>query len=336
MKKDMNILITGGAGFIGTHVVDYFATNYPEYQITVMDSLTYAANLEYYNDLAEGKYPNIKVYHGDIRSPVECRFIMTADKIDAVIHLAAESHVDNSIDTPNIFAETNVIGTLNLLNAAKEYWEKRGYIEDNVFYQISTDEVYGHLGKYDDPFKETTPYDPRSPYSASKASADHFVRAYANTFKLPVLISNCSNNYGERQHKEKLIPKTITNLLTGKKIPVYEKGENVRDWLYVGDHADAIASVFHLGKAGETYNIGGGNEWMNIEIVMALVDIYCEDHGLESNYGKYIDFVEDRKGHDFRYAINYSKATKELGWKPKMKMEDGLMRTYIYYKNLIK
>lgn len=334
MKDKMNILITGGAGFIGSHVVDYFATNYPEYQITVMDSLTYAANLEYYNDLVEGKYPNVKVYHGDIMSPVECRFILRADKIDAVIHLAAETHVDNSIETPNIFAETNILGTLNLLNAVKDYWGKT--TQDNVFYHISTDEVYGHLGKYDPAFTEETPYDPRSPYSASKAAADHFVRAYANTYGLPVLISNCSNNYGERQHREKLIPKTITNLLSGIKIPVYGKGENIRDWLYVGDHADAIATVFHLGKHGETYNIGGGNEWMNIEIVMALVDIYCEDHGLEPNYGKYIEFVADRKGHDFRYAIDYIKITKELGWKPKMDFNAGLELTYNYYKNLLK
>jgi dTDP-glucose 4,6-dehydratase len=334
MKQNLNVLITGGAGFIGSHVVEFFAETYPEYTITVMDSLTYAANLEFYDELVDGKYPNVKVYHGDIRNSVECRFIMKADEIDAIIHLAAESHVDNSIENANVFVETNVMGTLNLLNAAKEAWGKPTV--DNIFYHISTDEVYGHLSLEDPAFTEDNSYNPRSPYSASKASSDHFVRAFHATHGLPVVISNCSNNYGERQHKEKLLPKTITNLLTGKKIPVYGKGENIRDWLYVKDHVDAINTVFRMGAVGGTYNIGGDSEWTNIDIVMALVDIYCEDHNIEANYGKYIEFVEDRKGHDFRYAINHDKITRELGWKPKVGLTEGLKITYDYYKNLLK
>jgi len=333
MKQDLNLLITGGAGFIGSHVVEHFAETYPEYNITVMDSLTYAANVDLFNEWADGKYPNVKVFHGDIRKSRDCHAIMKADKIDAIIHLAAESHVDNSIETPNIFAETNVMGTLNLLDAARNAWGKT--TPDNAFYHISTDEVYGHLGLNDPAFTEDTPYDPRSPYSASKASSDHFVRAYGQTHSLPTLISNCSNNYGERQHIEKLLPKAITNLLTGKKIPVYGKGENIRDWLYVGDHVKAIDTIFHKGRIGETYNIGGDNEWTNIDIVKRLINIYCLDKGLELDFNRYIDFVTDRKGHDFRYAINHNKITIDVGWKPEMIFSEGLEITYNYYKNLL-
>ena len=328
MKR--NILITGGAGFIGSHVVEHFAEKYPEYQFTVMDSLTYAADVNFFNELAGGKYPNVRIYTGDIRSMFSCRHVMRADKIDAIIHLAAESHVDNSIKEPNIFAETNVIGTLNLLNAAKELWGK--FTEDNRFYHISTDEVYGSLGETGY-FYETTPYNPKSPYSASKAASDHFVRAYHNTYGLPIVISNCSNNYGERQHPEKLLPKAINCLLTGKKIPIYGKGENIRDWLYVKDHVEAIDLIFHEGLIGETYNIGGDTEWTNIDIVMELVDIYCEDNKIESDYGKYIEFVEDRKGHDFRYAINCDKLKMKLGWMKKTDISEGLKKTYNFYKN---
>jgi len=334
MKQDLNVLITGGAGFIGSHVVEFFAETYPEYTITVMDSLTYAANVELFNEWTDGKYPNVKVFHGDIRKSRDCHAIMKADKIDCIIHLAAESHMDNSIETPNVFVETNVVGTLNLLDAARNAWGKT--TPDNVFYHISTDEVYGHLGLEDPAFTEDTPYDPRSPYSASKASSDHFVRAYGQTHGLPILISNCSNNYGERQHIEKLLPKAITNLLTGKKIPVYGRGENIRDWLYVGDHVDAINTVFRLGKIGETYNIGGDNEWTNINIVKRIINFYCLDMGLELDHNRYIEFVTDRKGHDLRYAINHDKITKELGWTPKANFLKSLEKTYKYYKNLLK
>lgn len=327
MKK--NILITGGGGFIGSHVVEHFAKKYPNYQITVMDILTYAADVDFFNKVAAGKYPNVGVYYSDIRSAFDCRHIIRSDKIDAIIHLAAESHVDNSIETPNIFAETNIIGTLNLLNAAKEIWGDN--LDNKLFYHISTDEVYGALGETGY-FYETTPYDPKSPYSASKAASDHFVRAYHNTYKLPVVISNCSNNYGERQHEEKLLPKAINNLLTGKKIPIYGKGENIRDWLYVKDHVDAIDRVFHQGMVGGTYNIGGDTEWTNIDIVMKLIDIYCEDKKIEPNYNNYIEFVEDRKGHDFRYGINHDKISSQLGWIPQTNIIDGLKKTYDFYK----
>jgi dTDP-glucose 4,6-dehydratase len=326
----MNLLITGGAGFIGSHVVEFFAKTYPDYFIVVIDSLTYAANVDLFNEWSDGKYNNVITWKGDITNSNDCHNVINIHGIDAIIHLAAESHVDNSIENPNVFAETNVIGTLNLLNAAKNRWEKRGYTKDNVFYHISTDEVYGHLGEKDHPFVETTPYNPRSPYSASKASSDQFVRAYYHTYKLPIVISNCSNNYGERQHKEKLLPKAITNLLLGKKIPVYGNGFNVRDWLYVGDHVTAINSVFRLGKIGETYNIGGDSEIRNIDIVKKLIEIHIGDNPL---YDLFIEYVPDRKGHDFRYAIDHEKITEELGWKPSVKLKDGLKITYEYYKN---
>jgi len=333
---DRNILITGGAGFIGSHVVEHFAEKYSNYKIVVMDILTYAANLDFYNELADGKYKNVSVYNGDIRSSFDCRHILRTDNINAIIHLAAESHVDNSIENANVFAETNVTGTLNLLNAAKEVWKDK--LGEHVFYHISTDEVYGHLEADSDPFTENTPYDPRSPYSASKASSDHFVRAFFNTFELPTIISNCSNNYGERQHVEKLLPKTITNLLTNKKIPVYGRGENIRDWLYVKDHVKAIDVIFHEGEFGETYNIGGDSEIANIDIVKMLIDIHIKSEIKEMNilspeYVDYIKFVADRKGHDFRYAINHEKLSKNIGWKPETKLYEGLKRTYEYYKS---
>ena len=331
MKQDLRLLITGGAGFIGSHVVEFFAKTYPEYHITVMDSLTYAANLDLWEEWKSGKYVNVQTWKGDIRNSNDCHNVVNVNAIDCIIHLAAESHVDNSIHEPNVFVETNVLGTLNLLNAAKNYWKSP--TPDNVFYHISTDEVYGHLGFNDPAFTEDTPYDPRSPYSASKAASDHFVRAYGQTYGLPILISNCSNNYGERQHKEKLLPKAITNLLTGKKIPVYGKGENIRDWLYVEDHVDAINAVFRLGKVGETYNIGGDNEWKNIDVVKRLVEIYCHDMSLEIDYNRYIEFVTDRKGHDLRYGIDFTKIGKEIGWKPQMNFLKGLGITYDYYKN---
>ena len=328
----MKLLITGGAGFIGSHVVEHFAETYPDYQITVLDSITYAADEEFFKNL-EGRYPNVVTMRGDIRDAKALNGTFQVMKFDAVIHLAAESHVDNSIENANVFVETNVMGTLNLLNAAKKFWGKT--TPDNMFYHISTDEVYGHLGLDDPAFTEDTSYDPRSPYSASKASSDHFVRAFGQTHGLPILISNCSNNFGERQHVEKLLPKAITNLLTGKKIPVYGKGENVRDWLYVKDHVDAIDTVFHKGRVGETYNIGGDNEWTNIDIVKRIINIYCLDKGLPIDSNRYIEFVTDRKGHDLRYAINHDKITAELGWKPQMTFLKGLGITYDYYKNLL-
>jgi len=346
MKKDLNVLITGGAGFIGSHVVEYFAETYPEYQILVMDSITYAADEEFFKNL-ESRYINVVTIRQDIRDAKSCLWAIKDFKIDAIIHLAAESHVDNSIESPNIFVETNVMGTLNLLNAAKEVWKKPTV--DNIFYHISTDEVYGHLGLDDPAFTEETPYDPRSPYSASKASSDHMVRAFGATHGLPIVISNCSNNYGERQHREKLLPKTIINLLTGKKIPVYGKGENIRDWLYVKDHVKAIDTIFHLyaedNKIGATYNIGGDSEVRNIDIVKKLIHIHMEEteefpfvspSGAEKLYEKHIEYVTDRKGHDFRYAINHDKLTHETGWKPSVELREGLKITYNYYKNLLK
>jgi len=331
-----NVLITGGAGFIGSHVVEHFAEKYPDYQIVVMDSITYAADEEFFKDL-EGRFSNVMTLRQDITDAKACKWIMEDLNIDAVLHLAAESHVDNSIESPLEFAHTNVIGTLNLLNAAKHAWEKK--LGEKIFYHISTDEVYGHLGLNDHPFVESTPYDPRSPYSASKASSDHFVRAFYHTHNLPIVISNCSNNYGERQHKEKLLPKAITNLLLGKKIPVYGKGENIRDWLYVKDHVEAMDLILHTGEIGETYNIGGDSEMRNIDIVMDLITIHVtggEANMLDSDLEKYIEFVTDRKGHDFRYAIDHEKITEELGWKPNMKIQEGLKITYNYYKNQLK
>lgn len=324
MKK--NILITGGAGFIGSHVVRVFVNKYPEYRIVNLDSLTYAGNLENLRDVEE--FPNYFFEKVDILDSESIRDVFERQEITDVIHLAAESHVDRSITDPLAFVKTNVIGTVNLLNAAKEYWKGA---EDRLFYHVSTDEVYGSLD-HGGLFTETTPYDPQSPYSASKASSDHFVRAYANTYKLRTVISNCSNNYGPNQFPEKLIPLCIHNIRNNKPLPVYGKGENVRDWLYVEDHARAIDVVFHKGKIGETYNIGGFNEWKNIDIVKLL----CEkmDEKLGRNAGtsaSLITFVTDRAGHDLRYAIDATKIQRELGWEPSLQFEEGIGKTIDWY-----
>ncbi|RZS97986.1 dTDP-glucose 4,6-dehydratase [Cecembia calidifontis] len=324
MKK--SILITGGAGFIGSHVVKLFVEKYPEYRIVNLDCLTYAGNLENLKEI-EGadNYHFEKVNILDEASLVE---VFEKHSITDVIHLAAESHVDRSITDPLAFVKTNIIGTVNLLNTAKSFW--RNY-EDHLFYHISTDEVYGSLdeGGF---FLETTPYDPQSPYSASKASSDHFVRAYANTYKMRTVITNCSNNYGPNQFPEKLIPLCIHNIKNNKPLPVYGKGENIRDWLYVVDHARAIDLVFHEGKKGETYNIGGFNEWKNIDIVRLLCKKMDEKLGREPGTSeKLITFVKDRAGHDLRYAIDATKIQKELGWEPSLQFEEGISKTIDWY-----
>jgi dTDP-glucose 4,6-dehydratase len=327
MTYKKNILITGGAGFIGSHVVRLFVNQYPEYRIVNFDALTYAGNLENLSDVAQA--PNYQFVKGDICDHPTVEKAFHDFDIDSVIHLAAESHVDRSISHPMDFIRTNVLGTVTLMNVAKEAW-KEG-IDDKLFYHISTDEVYGSLdeGGY---FIETTPYDPQSPYSASKASSDHFVRAYANTYGLPVKISNCSNNYGPNQFPEKLIPLMIHNIRQGKPLPVYGKGENVRDWLYVIDHARAIDSIFHHGKAGETYNVGGFNEWRNIDIVHLLCGIMDRKLGqAEGTAAGLITFVKDRAGHDLRYAIDAGKIMKDLGWKPSLQFEEGLEKTVDWY-----
>jgi len=321
------ILITGGAGFIGSHVIRLFVNKYPDYKIVNLDKLTYAGNLENLKDI-ENK-PNYEFIKGDI---VDDKFIFdlfSKYSFDGVIHLAAESHVDRSIANPNEFIFTNIVGTLNLLNAAKFSWKDN--TENKLFYHISTDEVYGSLGD-EGFFTEETSYDPRSPYSASKASSDHIVRAYYHTFKLPVVITNCSNNYGPNQFPEKLIPLAINNIKNKKPVPVYGKGENIRDWLFVEDHANAIDLVFHKGKAGETYNIGGNNEWKNIDLIHLLCQIM--DKKLDRKEGEsaqLITFVKDRAGHDLRYAIDSSKIQKELGWKPSLVFETGLEKTVDWY-----
>jgi dTDP-glucose 4,6-dehydratase len=321
------ILITGGAGFIGSHVVRLFATRYPDYHVLNLDALTYAGNLENLKDLENlSNYTFIK---GDI---VDAEFITGIFKEfqpDAVIHLAAESHVDRSILDPLSFINTNIVGTVNLLNACRSLWKDS--FNGKLFYHISTDEVYGSLGR-EGFFIESTPYDPRSPYSASKASSDHLVRAYYHTYKLPVVLTNCSNNYGPNQFPEKLIPLSINNIKNSKSIPIYGKGENVRDWLYVGDHAEAIDRVFHQGKTGETYNIGGNNEWMNIDLIKLLCEIM--DDRLEREPGtsaSLIEFVKDRAGHDLRYAIDASKIKNELGWEPSVTFREGLAMTVDWY-----
>lgn len=321
------MLITGGAGFIGSHVVRLFVTKYPQYQIVNLDKLTYAGNLENLRDV-ESK-PNYSFVKGDI---VDADFIdqlFREQQFDAVIHLAAESHVDRSITDPLAFVFTNVIGTVNLLNAARETWQ--GNYEGHLFYHVSTDEVYGSLGETG-MFTEETRYDPHSPYSASKASSDHFVRAYHDTYGLPVKISNCSNNYGPNHFPEKLIPLAINNIRHGKPVPVYGKGENVRDWLFVKDHATAIDAVFHRGKIGDTYNIGGVNEWKNIDLIRLLCDILDEKTGKPPGTSqKLITFVTDRAGHDLRYAIDSSKIMRELGWQPSVTFEQGLAETVDWY-----
>lgn len=324
MKK--NILITGGAGFIGSHLVHHFVQSYPNYHIYNLDVLTYAGNLENLKDV-ENK-PNYTFLKGDICDNEYVQQVFDLHKIDSVIHLAAESHVDRSILNPMEFVMTNVIGTVNLLNAAKNAWKGR---TDVKFYHVSTDEVYGSLdeGEY---FVETTSYDPMSPYSASKASSDHFVRAYGNTYKLPFVISNCSNNYGPYQFPEKLIPLFISNILQEKPLPVYGKGENVRDWLWVGDHCEAIDVIFHRGENGETYNIGGRNEWKNIDLILLMCKLM--DEKLERPAGSsasLISYVTDRPGHDMRYAIDPTKLELDLGWTPSLTFEEGIEKTISWY-----
>ena len=324
--KDKRLLITGGAGFIGSHVVRLFVNKYPEYQIYNLDKLTYAGNLENIADIQDaGNYEFIK---GDIVDRSTVSTVFKDLNIDHVIHLAAESHVDRSIEDPMAFIETNIIGTMNLLDAAREFWNAD---DGHLFYHVSTDEVYGSLGK-DDKFLESTPYDPQSPYSASKASSDHLVRAYHNTYGLPVVISNCSNNYGSHQFPEKLIPLAINNIKNGQKIPIYGKGENIRDWLFVEDHAEAIDTIFHNGQKGETYNVGGNNEWTNIGLIQLLCSIMDTKLGRkDGESAELISFVKDRAGHDLRYAIDSSKLQSQLGWNPSLKFEEGLEKTVDWY-----
>ena len=321
-----SILITGGAGFIGSHVVRLFVMKYPDIKIVNLDKLTYAGNLANLTDVE--KEPNYEFIRADIVDGEAMMKIFKHYMFDGVIHLAAESHVDRSISNPMEFIMTNIVGTVNLLNAARETWQNT---PDHRFYHISTDEVYGSLGETGF-FTESTAYDPRSPYSAAKASSDHLVRAYHHTYKLPVVISNCSNNYGSFQFPEKLIPLSINNIRHNKPIPIYGKGENIRDWLYVVDHANAIDLIFHKGINGETYNIGGNNEWTNIDLIRVLCKIM--DKKLNRNAGdseKLITFVKDRAGHDLRYAIDSSKLQKELGWKPSLQFEEGLGKTVDWY-----
>jgi dTDP-glucose 4,6-dehydratase len=325
MKK---ILITGGAGFIGSHVVRRFVTQYPQYQIVNLDALTYAGNLSNLSDIDQ--QPNYTFVKGDITDAEFIQELFQTHHFDGVIHLAAESHVDRSISNPMAFVLTNVVGTVNLLNAARQAWKDD--MAAHRFYHVSTDEVYGELHDPSTFFLETTPYDPRSPYSASKASSDHFVRAYGNTYQMPVVISNCSNNYGPNHFPEKLIPLMINNILTNKPLPVYGKGENVRDWLYVIDHARAIDVIFHHGKNGDTYNIGGFNEWKNIDLVHLLCQIMDEKLGRAAGTSaQLITYVTDRAGHDLRYAIDASKIMHELGWQPSVTFEEGLAQTVQWY-----
>ena len=321
-----NILITGGAGFIGSHVARLFVQKYPQYRIINLDSLTYAGNLANVQDIEqEANYSFRKV---DIRDKSQLEEVFKSEKITDVIHLAAESHVDRSISGPMDFITTNIVGTANLLDVAKGSW---GQEKDHLFYHISTDEVYGSLGE-EGFFTEETNYDPRSPYSASKASSDHLVRAFGHTYKIPVVLSNCSNNYGSHQFPEKLIPLMINNIKHEKPLPVYGTGENVRDWLWVEDHARAIDTIFHQGKPGETYNIGGWNEWTNIDLVKALCEVMDQKLNRASGTSaKLITFVTDRAGHDHRYAIDATKIKNELGWEPSIQFEEGLEKTVDWY-----
>lgn len=321
------ILITGGAGFIGSHLVKHFVHKYPDYLIINLDKLTYAGNLE--NLQSVEKYPNYRFVQADIVDMTQVQQVFKKYNPDTVIHLAAESHVDRSIHQPADFALTNVIGTVNLLNAARETWQNK--YQNKLFYQVSTDEVYGTLGE-EGLFTEQTPYQPHSPYSASKAGADHFVKAYHDTYGMPVVISNCSNNYGTYQFPEKLIPLCILNILNRKEIPVYGNGKNVRDWLFVGDHAEAIDLICHQGRVGETYNVGGNNEQTNLNLVKEIAALMDKKTGRTPGESEsLIRFVKDRPGHDFRYAIDSSKLQNELGWSPKMSFREGLSQTIDWY-----
>ncbi|MDC0593334.1 dTDP-glucose 4,6-dehydratase [Flavobacteriaceae bacterium] len=325
MKR--NILITGGAGFIGSHLVRLLVNKYPDYHIINMDLLTYAGNLENLKDIEHKEnYSFVKCNICDFK---KVKQVFVDYKIDSLIHLAAESHVDRSIEDPFSFAQTNVMGTLSLLQAAKNYWKNN--FKNKLFYHVSTDEVYGSLGK-EGFFTEKTSYDPHSPYSASKASSDHFVRAFADTYALPTVISNCSNNYGSHQFPEKLIPLFINNIVNNKPLPVYGKGENIRDWLFVNDHARAIDVVFHKGKLGDTYNIGGFNEWKNIDLIKVMIKTVDRMLGREVGVSeKLITYVTDRAGHDLRYAIDSSKLKNELGWEPSLQFEEGIEKTVNWY-----
>lgn len=327
LKMDKKILITGGAGFIGSHVVQLFVQKYPQYQIFNLDALTYAGNLENLKDIETAE--NYTFLKADITDAALIDSLFAEHQFTDVIHLAAESHVDRSIKDPLAFLNTNIIGTANLLNAAKATWSEN--LSEHLFYHISTDEVYGSLGD-EGFFLETTSYDPQSPYSASKAGSDHFVRAYNNTYGMKTVISNCSNNYGPNQFPEKLIPLCINNIKQGNPLPIYGKGENIRDWLFVIDHARAIDLVFHEGKNGDTYNIGGFNEWSNLNLVELLCDVMDKKLGNpEGTSRKLITFVTDRAGHDMRYAIDASKINKELGWSPSVTFEQGLEKTVEWY-----
>lgn len=326
-KFDKTILVTGGAGFIGSHVIRLFVNKYPNYKIVNGDALTYAGNLANLKDV-ESK-PNYGFEKVDITDEARVEELFNQYHFDAVIHLAAESHVDRSIMDPLAFVKTNVLGTAVLLNACRKHWT--GNYEGKLFYHVSTDEVYGSLGETGF-FTEETPYDPHSPYSASKAASDHFVMAYFDTYGMPVVMSNCSNNYGSHHFPEKLIPLMINNIKHNKPLPVYGKGENVRDWLYVEDHARAIDTIFHNGKLGESYNVGGFNEWKNIDLVHLLCSIMDKKLGrAEGESAKLITYVKDRAGHDLRYAIDATKLNKELGWSPSLQFEEGLEKTVEWY-----